>query len=82
MMLQKWNPEKRCYEPYSVPGEWNIPLLCDSESEIINCAQCGKRIAYGQSYTSRQVHTLYGLGYGVCGDCNKRELEEERRNRG
>jgi hypothetical protein len=36
---------------------------------IVNCACCGKRLPFGECYTSREIHTGLGFGYAVCGDC-------------
>ena len=46
--------------------------------EIINCADCGKQITYGDCYTSLTIHTNTGMGYPVCEKCYKKEWEERR----
>lgn len=68
-ILQKWNIEKDEYEPYGVPDDWNVKTYSDDMDEVINCAQCGKKIACGEGYTSLEVHTPAGFGYSVCEDC-------------
>ncbi len=69
MILQKWNYKKHEYEPYEVPDEWNVKTFSNDMSEIINCPHCGKEIEFGDSYTSHEIHTAHGMGYGVCADC-------------
>lgn len=73
----KWNFKKHVYEPYSVPEEWNTPLHTNDLNQIVNCAQCGKEIKFGDTYTSRQIHNAAGFGYPVCGECYEKERNEE-----
>jgi hypothetical protein len=44
-------------------------------STLINCAECGEEIAFGDAYTSRMIHTGPGIGYGVCKHCYGKEWE-------
>lgn len=67
-MMQKWNYEKRDYEPYKVPDSWNVKTYTDMD-EIVNCPHCGKELRFGDTYTSHEIHTEHGIGYGVCEDC-------------
>lgn len=67
--LRKWNYETRKYEPYFVPDEWRVTTYADDMDVIVNCPHCGKKLAYGDSYTSHEIHTEYGFGYAVCGEC-------------
>lgn len=77
--LSKWNFVKQNYEDHKVPEEWNTPLYTDNMCEYINCAECGKIIQFGESYTSRKIHSRFGFGYPVCTECYQKEWEEERR---
>ena len=54
--MEPWNPKTHRYYPYSVPDEWNTPLYTSDREEIVNCAHCGKKIAYGLTHTSKQIH--------------------------
>lgn len=47
-------------------------------SNKVNCAQCGREIKFGDSYTSKEIHTFSGFGYSVCEECYDKEWE--RRN--
>ena len=75
----KWNYKTNKYDRYEVPDDWKVSTLEADMRSIINCAECGKLIAFGQGYTSRKIHTLFGIGYVVCKDCYDKEIEEELR---
>ena len=79
MKLRKWNLEKHEYEPYEGPEDWKVRTFCPDMAEIVNCAQCGAKLEFGGTYTSRQVHTAHGMGFGVCLKCYEKEVAEERR---
>lgn len=73
-MARKWDEEKREYEPYELPdGSTCYEIDMD---KAVNCARCGKKMIFGNGYTSRQIHTEMGFGYCVCGTCYSKELEE------
>ena len=78
MTLRKWNYETRKYEPYEVPTEWNVSLYSADMDELINCAECGEQLTFGDSYTSLDIHTSIGLGYGVCPKCHEKEIKRYR----
>ena len=78
MTLKKWNWKTREYDPYEIPDDWNVKTYSNDMDEIINCPHCGRKIAFGDCYTSREIHTKHGFGYSVCGDCYAREWERER----
>lgn len=73
MILQKWNYKKHDYEDYKVPNNWNVKTYSSNMKEKINCAQCGKKVEFGNCYTSLEVHTNIGFGYGVCRRCYEKE---------
>lgn len=74
-MLRKFDETERVYKPYEVPDEWHVSCFENDMNTIVNCAQCGKAITCGESYTSMQVHTSLGFGYCVCVDCYRKEFE-------
>lgn len=69
----KWNVNTNEYDIY------RLPLKASAyESDlhaIIACARCDKELSYGDSYTSRHIHTEMGLGYMVCYECYKLEWD-------
>lgn len=77
-VLKKWNYEKQEYEPYEVPYDWNVATFETDMEKIINCAGCGRKIMYGDCYTSRTIHTNMGMGYSVCGECYTRDFVREK----
>ena len=72
MTLSKWNNEKRIYEPYEVPNDWNVITYSSDMNEMVNCPHCGKRLTFGDCYTSREFYRN-GFGYAVCEDCYYKE---------
>ena len=72
MIAGKWNYEAKTYDPYELP-EGTILYTEDMET-MIRCAQCSRSIKYGESYTSKEIHTSIGLGYPVCNDCYQEEV--------
>lgn len=78
-MLRKWNYNIHEYEPYNVPDEWDCPLYADL-FQTINCCKCGKKIMFGWSYSSKEVHNFIGLAYSVCEECHIEEVIREKRS--
>lgn len=75
MRLERWNYKTREYEPYEVPDGRRVRGLCWNLTELIDCAACGREIEFGSAFTSHEIQSKSGLGYGVCPEC----YEEERR---
>lgn len=75
-LLRKWNYETHEYLPFISPA---IVLSIYSEDmlEEVDCANCGTRMTYGDTYTSRTIHNDSGIGFPVCDPCYQKELEEE-----
>jgi hypothetical protein len=58
---------------------WSIVLYTDDMDLRVNCASCGKRLAFGATYTSRQLFTDNGwFGLPVCTDCYAKEIKAWR----
>lgn len=73
MKAKKWNPKTRTYYDYDLPKE---ACLCgDDMDKVIVCARCGEKMRFGDGYTSRHIHTVYGFGYAVCEKCHDKELQ-------
>ena len=54
-------------------------LANDDLEEIVNCAQCGKELKYGDCYTSLEIHTDMGMGFAVCEDCYEEEWQRRKK---
>lgn len=80
MILSKWNYKTERYEPYSSPAKEKILFTQDME-QIVECANCGRKLKFGESYTSKTIHTSVGLGYPVCESCYIEEVNEEADSR-
>ena len=80
MKAQIWDPKLKKYFPYELPDSWDTATIRDLGDEV-NCAHCGRRLPYGDCYTSREIHTLIGIGYAVCESCYEQEWMREREAR-
>lgn len=69
----KYNSQKHKYEKYN--PKFKITMTCEDMNKIVNCCQCGKKIKFGSTYTSLEVHNNYGFGYAVCGECYNKEYK-------
>ncbi len=74
-LAMKWDPAKMEYKDCEIPDGSVVYVGMD---EIIECAQCGKHVFFGDCYTSDQIHTTIGFGYAVCEKCYEKELRKER----
>lgn len=71
----KWIPDKKDYIPYDLPD--GACLYTDNMEQEVACCQCGKKVKYGDCYTSRTIHTPNGgFGYAECEDCYFKDLRE------
>lgn len=71
---KKWDPVKKEYKDCQIP----IGAYIGAERyDFVECAQCGKKVLYGDCYTSLHIHTVSGFGYAVCGKCYEKEMREE-----
>ena len=74
--IRKWNFETHTYEPFEIPDSWNCELYAgDNMDLLVNCPNCGIELPYGETYTSKQYHNSFGMGYGVCEDCYEKECD-------
>jgi hypothetical protein len=71
--LRRFTPKSPEMEIHTIPDDWNVKVYSDDVDEIINCADCGKEIRYGDSYTSLEIQSRRGFSYCVCKDCSDRE---------
>lgn len=76
--IRKWNAKERKYEKYDVPQGWNLVLYTENMDEQINCCQCGRKMRYGEAYTSLECHNSFGMGYGVCDKCYDDEWKRRK----
>lgn len=66
-MAQKWIDTKHKYIPYKLPD--GASCYEDDMDKEISCCVCGKKIKYGDSFTSRRIHTTAGIGFCECYEC-------------
>ena len=73
---QKWDFKKQEYEDYELPE--NCPLIPQNMTQIINCANCRKKVEFGECYCSKTIHNNWGFGFPVCEECYNKEIKNER----
>ena len=79
MNAKKWDAKTKTYNDYKLP-EGAVGYVDDLDS-VIACASCGKPVVAGDTYTSLEIHTDHGLGFLVCADCYKTEMERRFNNK-
>ena len=78
MKAQKYSFKDKKYNEYQLPnGATTLAELDD----VIACAECGKKLTFASSYTSRTIHTKIGMGYSVCNSCYIVERAKEKEYR-
>lgn len=80
--LDRWNPVMERYEPFIVPTDRKVAVYATDMNTEVQCAECGKKMTYGEGYTSRWIHTEHGFGYCVCEQCYNIELSTEMKLKG
>ena len=73
-MAEKYNAKTDRYDPYDLPE--GASCYESDFNNIVACAECGRKMTYGEGYTSLLIYTECGLGYSVCPSCYKKELDE------
>lgn len=72
---RKWLWRENRYEEYKLPKGKYIVSTDDMEA-LTTCPHCGKEFPYGECYTSREIHSVMGIGLWVCKDCYTQEWLE------
>lgn len=79
--MKKWNYKTKKYENFKSPAKNPVLYIPCEEGHLeieIECTNCGKRVKYGDCYTSKIIHNYIGIGYPVCPKCYEEEHAEER----
>ncbi|WP_018659892.1 hypothetical protein [Allofustis seminis] len=66
-LAQVYMPTTKKYERYELPD--GAAFYSRDMDKVCSCAWCGKKLKFGDTYTSRRIHTEQGFGYGVCEKC-------------
>ena len=72
-IVHKWIGDK--YIPYKLP-EGSTLYEVDLD-KVVSCCSCGRSVKYGETYTSRRIHTEFGLGYAECEKCYYENLKKD-----
>lgn len=75
MIAKKWNCKQHEYVDYELPQ--GCSLSYNDLSDITSCAECGRKLQYGDTYGSLTIHNEMGLSYPVCYECFCKEKEEK-----
>lgn len=80
-LIKKWDYPSHSYFtiPITSREPLNIKTYSNDMDEIVNCCQCLRPIKFGDTYTSKEIHTELGFGYGVCPECYEKEWERKRK---
>lgn len=71
--IGKWNYKTKDYDDYTPPA--GAELFSEDLEQPVACAACGKKIKFGDGYTSREIHNHAGFGFIVCAKCYESELK-------
>ena len=74
--IPRYNRLLHQYVDVKIPDDWYVSIFEQDMDKLVNCANCGKEIRYGNGYTSQEYHeTVFGLGYIVCKKCSDEETK-------
>lgn len=77
MKAQKFNRKTHQYEDYELPA--GAKGYSNDMDAIVPCAACGKDTRFGDGFSSLEIQSPFGLGYMVCEECYRQELESKRK---
>ena len=69
----------RYIEPVEIDD--NCSLYEDDMEKEVTCPWSGKKVPYGETYTSQVFHTSLGMGYAVCKECYPHDMWFYRMNK-
>ena len=72
--LRRWDNERHEYLPFAVPDDRRVTVRASDMDAVVDCASCGTTMTFGESMTSLEIHTVFGIGYAVCEGCYEHEL--------
>lgn len=73
--LLRLNRSTSEWEECEVPEKWKITTFQDDMWKRVNCAGCGEKIRFKDSFTSKMLRDENNLGYAICGKCRDWEME-------
>lgn len=74
----RWVPGQRENRDWHVPEGASVSAA--DFSIVVDCAECGCEVVFGESYCSRLIHNELGFGYAVCPRCYEDEFREMGEN--
>lgn len=83
MDIQRWNYDKKAYEPYVLRRDADVAFYAGQDMSVKrDCANCLQPHEVGDMYTSMELHTKAGFGYMVCPSCHDKEWEYRKAKEG
>lgn len=78
-MPRRLNLKTKMFVDVVFPDDWKCMTFKDLLATIINCANCGKPIAYGKSRVSNEIREgVNGTGYAICSECFAAESKRNK----
>lgn len=73
--LPIWNRLTQRWEDFELPRGWRLATFEEDMCKRVNCAGCGERMRFKDSFTSSVLRDEYDRGYAVCRKCHDWERE-------
>ena len=77
--MKKWNFKTKKYEQYKGPK--NAMLYTQDMGAECQCAECGRKMKFGEGFTSSIIHNDFGFGFCICEECKNAEIKEMLKER-
>ncbi len=75
MLAVKYDFETDKEVQYFLPEGTSCHEALSADTKV-SCAHCGRKVKFGDTYTSRQIFNYSKFGYSVCVDCYIKEIYE------
>lgn len=72
-----WNRLTQAWEDFEAPRGWRLATFEEDMMKRVNCAGCGEKVRFKDSFTSKILRDEYDRGYAVCRKCHNWERERE-----
>ena len=72
-----WNRLTQRWEDFEVPGKWTLATFEEDMYKRVNCAGCGEKMRFKDSFTSTVLRDESDRGYAVCRKCRDWERGTE-----
>lgn len=70
LIAKRMNYKTRKYEPCHVPDN---AVIMAGLNDVVQCANCGRPVRFGNTFSSSDICNDVGIDYAVCLDCYRSE---------